>query len=221
MTEVSPLVLSMGEPAGIGPDVILAAWASARRDLSPFVAIADPDLLAARARALGLSVPLLPVAADALGTSARRFAEALPVLPVTLPCPNVLGAPDPANSPQVAEAIRAGVALCREGRARGLVTAPIHKAAMAAGGFPFPGHTEFLESLAGPGFRAVMMLACEGLRVVPLTVHCALAEVPERLGSTPIAELGASFCPPSPATSASPGRASRWPDSTPTPGKTA
>ncbi len=188
MTE-APLVLSMGEPAGIGPDVVLTAWSAMRAGLPPFAVLADPDMLAARARHLGLSVPIRQLAAADLPETAAVFAAALPVLPVPLAAPGVLGAPDPANSPRVAEAIRQGVALCREGHARGLVTAPIHKAAMAAGGFAFPGHTEFLESLAGPGHRAVMMLACAGLRVVPLTVHCALAEVPERLAASPLAEV--------------------------------
>jgi 4-hydroxythreonine-4-phosphate dehydrogenase len=185
----APLVLSMGEPAGVGPDAILAAWTAARADLPPFAVLADPEMLAARARRLGLAAPIRPLAADDLTAASRIFPEALPVLPVPLPEPGVLGRPDPANSPQVAEAIRQGVALCRAGGARGLITAPIHKAAMAAGGFAFPGHTEFLESLAGPGHRAVMMLACESLRVVPLTVHCALSEVPHRLAAAPLAAV--------------------------------
>ena len=190
MTPTPPLALSMGEPAGVGPDLILATWARTRGgDGPPFVAVADPALLVARARRLGLDVPLSPIAATEVAAAADRFADALPVLPVALPRPDVMGIPDPANAATVTKAIRIAVDLCREGYARSVVTAPIHKAAMAAGGFAHPGHTEYLETLAGPRHRAVMMLSCAELRVVPLTVHCALTEVPRRLAATPIAAI--------------------------------
>lgn len=182
----APLALSFGEPAGIGPDLILAAWSLKDRVAVPrFVAIADPEVLRARAKALGVAIPI----AETAEFSADRFAEALPVLPVACAAPGVLGAPDPANAEAVTQAIATGVRLCREGKAAAIVTAPIHKAALAAGGFRHPGHTEFLGELAGPGHRPIMMLAGGGLRVVPLTVHCALAEVPARLKSAPLAEV--------------------------------
>lgn len=182
----APLALSFGEPAGIGPDLILAAW-SLKDSVAvpPFVAIADPAVLDARAKALGIAIPL----AEVSEFSAETFAAALPVLPVHCAAPGVCGAPDPANAAAVTEAIATGVRLCREGRAAALVTAPIHKAALAAGGFRHPGHTEFLGELAGPGHTPIMMLAGGGLRVVPLTVHCALSEVPARLRSAPLADV--------------------------------
>ena len=182
----APLALSFGEPAGIGPDLILAAWTL--KDsvaVPPFVAIADPAVLRARAKALGVAIPLAEIAEF----SAAGFAEALPVLPVRCADPNVCGTPDPANAAAVTAAIATGVELCRSGRAAAIVTAPIHKAALAAGGFRHPGHTEFLGELAGPGHAPIMMLAGGGLRVVPLTVHCALAEVPARLRTAPLAEV--------------------------------
>ncbi|WP_337995888.1 4-hydroxythreonine-4-phosphate dehydrogenase PdxA [Oleispirillum naphthae] len=183
-----PLALSMGEPAGIGPDLILEAWRRARGGAIPaFAAIADPAVLAARARRLGLSLPIRPIAA--LAEAAEVFSAALPVLPVTAANPEVIGVPDPANAAAVTGAIRRGVELCQAGEAAALVTAPIHKAALAAAGFPHPGHTDYLAELAGPGCRAVMMLACDALRVVPATVHCALAEVPARLAALPLAEI--------------------------------
>ena len=92
----------------------------------------------------------------------------------------VPGKPDPANAAAVTEAIEIAVKACLDGEAAALVTAPIHKAVLNAAGFAFPGHTEFLAHLTGAR-RAVMMLASDKLRVVPLTIHMPLAEVPEAI----------------------------------------
>jgi len=184
----APLALSMGEPAGIGPDLILDVWRRARDGAIPaFAAIADPAVLAARAERLGASVPIRPIAA--MTEAAEVFPAALPVLAVSAANPEVIGAPDPANAAAVTGAIRRGVELCQAGEAAALVTAPIHKAVLAAAGFPHPGHTDYLAELAGPGHRAVMMLACDALKVVPATVHCALSEVPARLAVLPLAAI--------------------------------
>lgn len=184
----APLALSMGEPAGIGPDLILAAWSLKDAVAVPrFVAIGDPEVLTLRARALGIAVPLAVVDRGAFADA--DFSRALPVLPVKAADPAVCGTPTPANAKAVARAIALGVELCLSGEAAALVTAPIHKAALAAGGFRHPGHTEFLGELAGPGHTPIMMLAGSGLRVVPLTVHCALKDVPERLKAAPIVAI--------------------------------
>lgn len=184
---IAPLALSMGEPAGIGPDLILAAWSlKGAVDVPPFVAIADPEVLTQRARKLGVAVPLAVV--DRAAFADADFGHALPVLPVKAADPAVCGTPAPLNANAVTRAIALGVELCRSGEAAAIVTAPIHKAALAAGGFRHPGHTEYLGELAGPGRTPIMMLAGTGLRVVPLTVHCALKDVPERLKAAPLAE---------------------------------
>jgi 4-hydroxythreonine-4-phosphate dehydrogenase len=97
------------------------------------------------------------------------------VLPVALAAEIVPGRIDQRNSAAVVDSIRKSVGLVRRGEASALVTNPIQKSALYAAGFPFPGHTEFLEHLAGQPFRSTMMLACKELKVVPVTIHDALA----------------------------------------------
>jgi 4-hydroxythreonine-4-phosphate dehydrogenase len=109
------------------------------------------------------------------------FARALPILHRPLSAPVVPGKPSPAHAPAVIAAIEEAVALAKSGRASGVVTNPIQKASLTAAGFPHPGHTEFLGELAGMGVPPVMMLACSELRVVPVTVHEALAKAIARL----------------------------------------
>ncbi len=180
-----PLAVSMGDPAGIGLDITLKAWAArSEQGLSPFVLFADPDAIAERARTLGLAVPI--AALGALGEAAEAFQTALPVWPLPLPAKARAGVPDPANAPAVIAAIEAATAAVARGEAAALVTNPIAKHVVAQADFPYPGHTEFLAALAerhwpGRRFRAVMMLAARGLRVVPLTVHCRLADVPRAI----------------------------------------
>jgi 4-hydroxythreonine-4-phosphate dehydrogenase len=170
----------MGEPAGIGPELILAAWTARHIErLPPFVALADPGLLADRANLLGLSVPLREVAAD---EAPATFDEALPVLPLYARAHALPGKPDAADAPAVIEAIARGVDLIRSKEAAALVTAPIAKAPLTRAGFPHPGHTEFLGELArrhwGGKCEPVMMLWSRELAVVPVTVHVPLASVP-------------------------------------------
>ncbi|MGH6720417.1 MAG: 4-hydroxythreonine-4-phosphate dehydrogenase PdxA [Alphaproteobacteria bacterium] len=174
-----PLAVTMGEPAGIGGDLVLAAWARARDSLPPFVVLDDPDRLGALAERLGLSVPVRVI--DAPAEAERCFPDALPVLPVRLARAAVPGRLDAANAPAVIDAIRRAVALAMAGQVGAVVTNPIHKKVLIDAGFRHPGHTEFLAELAGGGAHPVMMLACPGLRVVPLTVHMPLAEVATRI----------------------------------------
>jgi 4-hydroxythreonine-4-phosphate dehydrogenase len=113
--------------------------------------------------------------------ASAAFARALPILHRPLSAPVVPGKPSPAHAPAVIAAIEEAVALAKSGRASGVVTNPIQKASLTAAGFPHPGHTEFLGELAGMGVPPVMMLACSELRVVPVTVHEALAKAIARL----------------------------------------
>lgn len=166
-----PLAVSCGEPAGIGPEIAARAW-DALRDTLPFVWIGDPGHLPADTPVQTLSDP-----AEAAAVSPT----ALPVLRLSLGAPASAGRPNPAHAPGVIAAIERAVALTTGGQTSGVVTAPIHKAALIDGaGFAFPGHTEFLAHLAGVD-RPVMMLVGGGLRVVPVTIHIALAEVPRAL----------------------------------------
>lgn len=176
-----PLALTMGEPAGIGPEITLAAWRAVRAAGPVFFLIGDPALLP------GAPVVEITDPEDA----AVAFPHALPVLPLELAAPAVPGRLDPANAPAVIAAIEQAVAFAKQGRAGGVVTNPIQKSVLTAAGFPHPGHTEFLGELAGTGVPPVMMLACPGLRVVPVTVHLALARAAAELTTEAIVTQGA------------------------------
>ncbi|MEO5337611.1 MAG: 4-hydroxythreonine-4-phosphate dehydrogenase PdxA [Magnetospirillum sp. WYHS-4] len=177
----------MGDPAGIGGEIALKAWLRrAADDLPPFFVIDDPERLAAVAARLRLSLPIEVLAAPAATNAV--FPRALPVLPLSLATPPVPGCPDPANAPMIREAIERAVALVRMGKASAVVTNPIAKQVLYAAGFTFPGHTEFLAELAGIVTPPVMMLACPGLRVIPVTIHVALRQAIENLTAGLIVE---------------------------------
>jgi len=190
-TDRRPLAVSMGEPAGIGPDVIVQA--AARRGelgLPDFVVYGDPSLLAARARRLGLA---LDVAEGGPETAVGVAPGRLVVVPAGGPVADRPGEAVPETAPVVIEAIRRAAADTLAGRTAAVVTAPIHKALLYGAGFGFPGHTEFLATLvarAGAVPRAVMMLADGDLRAVPATVHVPLHAVPDLLTIDLLVETG-------------------------------
>lgn len=184
-----PLALTMGEPAGIGGEIALQAWRQRREaGLEPFFLLDDPERLRRLAAALDWAVPVRPI--DHPAEAAGVFAKALPVLPLAVPVEAPPGRLDPANAEAVLQAIRRAVALTLAGEAAAVVTNPIHKQVLMDAGFSHPGHTEFLAELAPGGATPVMMLACPQLRVVPVTVHLPLAEVPRRLTTALIVESG-------------------------------
>ncbi|MEX5729185.1 4-hydroxythreonine-4-phosphate dehydrogenase [Rhodovulum iodosum] len=165
------IALSCGEPAGVGPEIAVKAWEALGARL-PFFWIGDPAHLPD-----GTPVAHIHAPEEAL----HAAATALPVLAQPFPAPAVPGRPAPENAAAVIAAIARGVELVQEGRASALCTAPIHKKALQDGaGFAHPGHTEYLAHLAGVD-RVVMMLACPALRVVPVTIHIALRDVPGAL----------------------------------------
>ncbi len=176
----------MGEPAGIGGEIVLKAWLARGSGLPPFVLIDDAARVRRLAADLDLRVPVRTV--SGAGDALAAFAETLPVLDRPLPRPVLPGRPEPANAAAVAGAIEAAVALVRSGEAAALVTNPIHKKVLWDGGFRFPGHTEYLATLAGR--RPVMMLACPVLRVVPVTVHLSLRRAIEALQADEIVATG-------------------------------
>ncbi|MDA7424698.1 4-hydroxythreonine-4-phosphate dehydrogenase PdxA [Thalassococcus lentus] len=173
----APIAVSCGEPAGIGPELAEAAWQALGADL-PFFWIGDPAHLP------GTVPHQLIVAPDEAPGVATR---ALPVLRIDMAGPRIPGKPQPDHAAGVVQSIERGVALSQSGKASALCTLPIHKQALQDGaGFAFPGHTEFLCHLAGAE-DVVMMLASEQLRVVPATIHIALADVPQAL-TAPVLE---------------------------------
>jgi 4-hydroxythreonine-4-phosphate dehydrogenase len=178
-----PLALTIGDPAGIGPDIALGAFAARRHEqVPPFVLIGDPAVLAARARVLGLEVPLAVLAE--IGEGPRRFPDSLPVLPILAPGEIVAGRPDRSAAPLITRSIERAVALAEAGAARAVVTNPIAKSVLYGAGFAFPGHTEYLAALASPKaepLHPVMMLVGPSLKAVPVTIHVPLKEVPDLL----------------------------------------
>ncbi|MHA1113132.1 MAG: 4-hydroxythreonine-4-phosphate dehydrogenase PdxA [Alphaproteobacteria bacterium] len=176
MIPTSPaLALTMGEPAGIGAEIALAAWAARDARTPPFFLIDDPDRLRRLASSLGHKAAPREIA-DPAGAPAC-FADALPVLPQKLAAPVTPGKPDPANAATVLSSIRRAVAHTLAGRAAAVVTNPIQKSVLRNAGFKHPGHTEFLAELTASPTPPAMMLVCPGLRVVPVTVHLPLRAV--------------------------------------------
>jgi 4-hydroxythreonine-4-phosphate dehydrogenase len=166
------IALTPGEPAGIGPDVVATL---AGGDLpAPVVAVADRDLLAARAALLGVTLQI--VDAGEVDT-ARHRPGVLPVAHVPLAAPARCGELDPANAHYVLETLRLAVAGCQDGSWQGLTTGPIQKSVIAEVDPGFSGHTEFLAALTGAP-TPVMLLAAGEFRVALVTTHLPLAAVP-------------------------------------------
>ena len=164
----APLAVTSGDPSGIGPE--LAARIARDGAPAPMVWIGDPRHLPEGTRWQAVATPAEPVPPGVLA-----------VLPLPFAAPALPGRPDPTNAAGTIAAIERAVALVQAGECSAVVTAPINKKALKDGaGFAFPGHTEFLAHLAG-GAEVVMMLACPALRVVPVTIHIPLTEVPRTL----------------------------------------
>lgn len=186
---IAPLALTQGDPAGIGPELTLMAWRQRETlSLPPFASIADIGHLAALSRRLDLDVPLQ--ACD-WHEAASVFAHALPVIPLEPAGHPEPGRPDSATAPTTIASIDRAVAATRQGLASAVVTNPIAKAVLYKAGFAHPGHTEYLAHLAADGGaapRPVMMLWCEQLAVVPVTIHVPLRAVPDLLTTELIVE---------------------------------
>lgn len=185
-----PLALTQGDPAGIGPDITLAAWVSRERhSLPPFLFLGDPVVLKSRAALLGLDVPIREADTE---RAISVFQDALPVLPIPAGAEVAAGEPHVATAKGTIDAIEKAVSLCFEGKAAGAVTNPIAKSILYQAGFGFPGHTEFLADLAekatGKKTMPVMMLAGPKLRAIPVTIHIPIKDVPTVLTQTLIEE---------------------------------
>lgn len=185
------LALTQGDPGGIGPELGMLAWRQRQEaGLPPFACLADPEHLRRLARRLELDVAIAPCG---WGEAEALFAHALPVIPLDHPVSAEPGRPDAANAAATIEAIDRAVAAVRQGQAAALVTNPIAKSVLYAAGFAHPGHTEYLAHLAADGGKAphpVMMLWCDALAVVPVTIHIPLSAVPASLTTELIVETG-------------------------------
>jgi 4-hydroxythreonine-4-phosphate dehydrogenase len=180
LAALRPLAVSLGDPAGVGPELIAEAWAHRKtHGFAPFFVTGGATVLRQAAQCRSLDIELARIADPA--EASDRFASALPVLEIAdgeyRP-----GVPDEDGARLAFASLEAGAAAVVSGAARALVTAPIAKSELDKVGFAFPGQTEFVAHACGAAAdQAVMMLAGPQLRTVPMTVHCALAEVPGRL----------------------------------------
>ncbi|MBI1361682.1 MAG: 4-hydroxythreonine-4-phosphate dehydrogenase PdxA [Alphaproteobacteria bacterium] len=194
MSNALPLAVTMGDPAGVGPQITWWAWLQRQSGQRPFYVIASTDVatqgFAALAGQGATGVTMRQIAEPAEAVSA--FPDALPVLPIVCTAPTP-GSPDPATASPIIESIRLAVGHVRAGKAAAVVTNPIAKELLYKAGFKHPGHTEFLAELAAADGKAphpVMMLAGGGLRVALATIHRPLASVPAVLTADLIAQTG-------------------------------
>lgn len=169
---VLPIALTMGDPAGIGPELTRRVWNSLKASEQVFFWIGDPTLL-------GGSTPYREIRHPS--EAAACFADSLPVLPLSCPEPVYPGRPSPGNAVTVIESIRKAVHYTLEGAASAVVTNPIAKHVLSASGFPHPGHTEFLAALCGATGQEVMMLACPELKVTLTSIHISLKKAIDTL----------------------------------------
>lgn len=176
----APLALTMGDPAGIGPEISCAAWQALKETGPVFFVIGDPSQY---------DVPVEAIETPAQAESV--FSRALPIIPLALAAPVKRGQADGANAAAILAAIEQSVALAASGLAGGIVTNPVSKAVLYAASFKHPGHTEYVAmltrklKLAGPR-GPVMMLAGEKLRVALVSIHMSLKAAIEGLSAEAI-----------------------------------
>jgi 4-hydroxythreonine-4-phosphate dehydrogenase len=178
----------MGEPAGISGEITIKAWAGRSAGIPPFFVIDDQHRLEEVASSLGIDAPVQPISSP--NEAASVFSHAVPVLSCPLPSIPLPGKPVAANAETVITSIRQAVDLVRSGEALALVTNPIHKSSLYESGFNYPGHTEFLAELAQVSTPPVMMLVCDQLRAVPVTVHLSLRDAIGSLTTDSIVSQG-------------------------------
>ncbi|UTW57347.1 4-hydroxythreonine-4-phosphate dehydrogenase PdxA [Kordiimonas sp. SCSIO 12603] len=181
-----PLAITMGEPSGVGPELIARIWEK-RRDnkLLPFCMIGSPDAISKASKTTPIEV------IDDISKAGDVFESALPVLNIDTTAPIKLGELNPSNGQAVINSIELATELALSNKVSGIVTAPIHKAALYSAGFDAPGHTEFLARLSGKkDDHSVMMLAAHDLRVVPVTIHIPLKDVAKQLTADKIVHVG-------------------------------
>jgi 4-hydroxythreonine-4-phosphate dehydrogenase len=189
---LQPLALTLGEPAGIGPDITFAAWRRRTESgLQPFYILADPDFLRRRGAALA---PDIPISVTTPSAAASTFTDALPVVDIGVAVSAKPGHPDATSAVAAIASIRRAVRDVTSGHAAAMITNPIAKSVLYQSGFGEPGHTEFLAKLAAdPAGRCphpVMMLWSPELAVVPITIHLPYRDVPAKLTTELIVTTG-------------------------------
>ncbi len=189
--KTGPLALTLGDPAGIGPEIVVKAWRALRLERTPFFVVGDARTVASAANGDCDAVRTIssPDEVEAV------FADAIPILDLPLTTPVVAGQPSPAAAGAIIQWIETAVGLALSGAVSGVVTAPIAKAPLYAAGFKFPGHTEFLGELTSAarfeGARGpIMMLTAADLRATLVTVHEPLARVADKLTLDAIVHAG-------------------------------
>ena len=173
MPETPKILITTGEPAGLGPDIVLAA--ACHTHSAHLIAAGDQALLTERAEALGLNVTLAPYSST--DTAAPHEPGVLPVIDIPLKSPCTAGVPDPHNAGYVLAQLDAAVSLSMAGETQAIVTAPVHKGVINAAGIPFTGHTEYLATATATE-NSLMLLQADDLRVALATTHLPLRAVP-------------------------------------------
>lgn len=184
MPECKRLAITPGEPAGIGPDLIIQLAQQSHPD--ELIIVCDPELLRSRAQLLDLPISIERF--DPTTAPSPSIARSIKVLPVTLGASVTAGTLDPKNATYVLETLRVAAQGCLDQQFDAIVTAPVHKGIINDAGIPFTGHTEFLEALTHSS-KVVMMLATEGLRVALATTHLPLSDVAKSITPNLLEEI--------------------------------
>ena len=172
---ILPLAITMGDPAGIATEVTIKSWLAARHENLPcFYVIGDIDHYHDQSKLLGLDIKLIAISSPI--EAKQAFNHGLPILSLRLPNKPIAGKLDKNNSNSVIKSIDMAVEHVKNSQAGAIVTNPIQKSILYDVGFCHSGHTEYLGELAGKNISPVMMLACDNLRVVPVTIHMSLAD---------------------------------------------
>ncbi|MEM6811816.1 MAG: 4-hydroxythreonine-4-phosphate dehydrogenase PdxA [Pseudomonadota bacterium] len=176
--------LTMGEPAGVGAEISVKTWKNREKEgLSAFFLIDNHERLSKTFPDIDIQIINSP------GEAFDVFDKALPVMNIDLNEDVELGVLNPKNGSAVIQSIKKAVNLTLEEKVSGIITNPIHKAALYDIGFEFDGHTEFLANLCQIDHSPIMMLACSQLKVVPLTIHVALDKVPSLMSKDLITDM--------------------------------
>ncbi|MBA4011650.1 MAG: 4-hydroxythreonine-4-phosphate dehydrogenase PdxA [Phenylobacterium sp.] len=191
MPDQPPLALTLGDPAGVGPEIVVKAWNQLRHEGPAFMVVGDAQSVASASGANMRTVRRVTTPKEAVAV----FSEALPVLDIPLRSPVIAGQPSATAAQAIIRWIETAVGLALSGAVSGVVTAPIAKAPLYAAGFGFPGHTEFLGELtAGAPYEGargpIMMLAVQGLRTTLVTVHEPISKVGTLLSIDAIVNAG-------------------------------
>jgi len=180
---VTRLAITPGEPAGIGPDLVVQL--AQKPQSCELVVYADPQLLLSRADQLGLRLSIREFTGEIAGPTAQGELRVRPVQLSHAVTPGQLCAD---NAPYVLDTLTAAASDCQNGLVDAMVTGPVHKGIINEAGIAFSGHTEFLAHLTQTP-RVVMMLATEGLRVALATTHLPLAQVPDAISQASLTEV--------------------------------